>query len=203
MDSKTPYAVALMLTSSRYTIAPPYIDEVKAIKNPTEIQGFRNAYARDGAAMVRLFYSSRQKRSFLIMGYQVRWLAWLDEQIRGGAQITEWEAAEELTAIRSAGAHYWGLAYENISATGANAGMSSAYSPYLIYKYAYVSFAALPHYSATEDSTAIINTVTPYLKFVVLARISIKSPLTSCDSDSGGQYYDGTCDTTRTGKSHA
>jgi len=54
IDGKTPYAVALMLTSSRYMLAPSWIDQTKAIKNDTEIQGFRNAYARDGAAMVEI-----------------------------------------------------------------------------------------------------------------------------------------------------
>lgn len=109
---QTPYAVSLMLTSSRYMLVPhpspssavSYIDAQKAIKNSTEIEGFKNAYRRDGAAYVR-------------------WLAWLDEQIvRGGIKLTEWEAAEELTHFREEGVHYWGLAYENISASGANAG---------------------------------------------------------------------------------
>jgi hypothetical protein len=41
-----------MLTSSRYTLAPSFIEKQKAVKNPVELQGFRNAYARDAAAMV-------------------------------------------------------------------------------------------------------------------------------------------------------
>jgi len=52
------------------------------------------------------------------------------------------------------------LAYENISATGAN--------------------AALPHYKPSRLTSSLISTNTPYL------------------IDSGGQYLDGTCDTTRT-----
>ncbi|KZV73275.1 Creatinase/aminopeptidase [Peniophora sp. CONT] len=40
--------------------------------------------------------------------------------------------------------------------------------------------AALPHYSPTADDNRVIDTSTPYLM------------------DSGGQYLDGTCDTTRT-----
>lgn len=53
IDAKTPYAVSLMLTSARYTVAPAWIEQTKAIKNDVEIEGFRNAYLRDGAAMVR------------------------------------------------------------------------------------------------------------------------------------------------------
>lgn len=108
-------------------LAPCWIEKEKAVKNDVEIQGFRNAYMRDGAAMVK-------------------WLAWLEEQMKHGTQITEWEAAEELTHYREEGAHYWGLAYENISASGPN--------------------AALPHYSADEESAAVIDPNAPYLKYV-------------------------------------
>lgn len=58
IDGKAPHAVALMLTSSRFMLAPSWIEQAKAVKNDVEIQGFRNAYARDGAAMVRLDISS-------------------------------------------------------------------------------------------------------------------------------------------------
>ncbi|CAE6477322.1 unnamed protein product [Rhizoctonia solani] len=138
---KTPYAVSLMLTYSNYMVAPSWIESNKAIKNKVEIQGFRNAYLRDGVAMTK-------------------WFAWLEEQLRAGNTITEWEAAEMLTQFRKQGELFMGLAYENISATGAN--------------------AALPHYSPTKGLSSAIDLNTPYL------------------NDSGGQYKDGTCDTTRT-----
>ncbi|QRW08650.1 Metallopeptidase family M24 [Ceratobasidium sp. AG-Ba] len=138
---KTPYAVSLMLTYANYIIAPSYVDAAKAIKNETEIQGFKNAYMRDGVAMTK-------------------WFAWLEEQLRAGNSITEWEAGEMLTQFRKQGDLFMGLAYENISATGAN--------------------AALPHYSPTKGLSSTIDIHTPYL------------------NDSGGQYKDGTCDTTRT-----
>lgn len=61
------------------------------------------AYLRDGAAMVR-------------------WLAWLDEKIAHGYELTEYEAAYRLEVFRSQGQFYEGPAYESISATGPNAG---------------------------------------------------------------------------------
>jgi len=141
ISPETSYAISLMLTHFRYTVAPSFIDSIKAIKNEVELEGLRRAYLRDGAAYVR-------------------WLAWLEHKIQQGYDITEYEAAWRLTEYRRQNKHYWGLAYENISASGPN--------------------AALPHYSPTKSGARMIDRDTPYL------------------NDSGGQYRDGTCDTTRT-----
>ena len=135
------YAVALMLTHFRYTVLPSYVNSMKAIKNDTEIDGMRRAYLRDGASFVKF-------------------LAWLEDKLFKGYEITEYEAAFRLTEYRRMNKHFMGLAYENISASGSN--------------------AALPHYSPTKSAAAMIDRNTPYL------------------NDSGGQYKDGTCDTTRT-----
>jgi len=141
ISPQTSYAISLMVTSFRYTVLPSIVDEWKAIKNHTEIEGLRRAYARDGVAYVR-------------------WLAWLEDKMSSGYDVTEYEAGWRLTEFRREGDHYMGLAYENISATGPN--------------------AALPHYSPTKSTAKMIDRNTPYL------------------NDSGGQYRDGTCDTTRT-----
>ncbi|KAI0762185.1 Creatinase/aminopeptidase [Trametes elegans] len=141
ISPQTSYAICLMMTSFRYTVLPSYVEEMKAVKNETEIHGLRNAYLRDGAAYVR-------------------WLAWLEEKLQQGYDITEYEAAWRLTEYRRKNKHYMGLAYENISASGPN--------------------AALPHYTPHKATARMIDRETPYL------------------NDSGGQYRDGTCDTTRT-----
>ncbi|KAG8734922.1 hypothetical protein FRC10_011212 [Ceratobasidium sp. 414] len=141
---KTPYVVSLMLTVANYVVAPSYLDAVKAIKNSTEIEGFKRAYLRDGVAMARP---------------TTKGFARLEEQLRAGNTINEWDAAEIFTQFRQQEEYFMGLAYENVSATGAN--------------------AALPDYSPTEGLSSIIDVHTPYL------------------NDSGGQYMDGTCDTTR------
>lgn len=66
----------------------------------------RAAYLRDGVAWVT-------------------WLARLEARMKHGniKGFTEWHAAEELTNQRTKLSHFAGLAYENISATGKNAGM--------------------------------------------------------------------------------
>ncbi|KAI0820086.1 Creatinase/aminopeptidase [Trametes gibbosa] len=141
ISPQTSYAICLMMTSFRYTVLPSFVEEMKAVKSETEISGLRNAYLRDGAAYVK-------------------WLAWLDEKMAQGYDITEYEAAWRLTEYRRRNKYYMGLAYENISASGPN--------------------AALPHYSPHKATARMIDRETPYL------------------NDSGGQYRDGTCDTTRT-----
>ena len=60
--------MALALTESRYTIAPSFIDVMKAVKNEIEIEGFRRAYFRDGVCFTRFF-------------------AWLEETVRDGKQV--------------------------------------------------------------------------------------------------------------------
>ncbi|KAG9044466.1 hypothetical protein FS837_008111 [Tulasnella sp. UAMH 9824] len=141
IEPKTPYVISLMLSSPRYILAPAYCDEMKALKTETEIQGFREAYLRDGAAMVR-------------------WFAWLDEKMAKGEPVSEWGASQKLTEYKRLNEQFVGLAYENISATGPN--------------------GAIPHYTPTRTNALLIDTRTPYV------------------IDSGGQYFDGTCDTTRT-----
>ncbi|KAJ7762525.1 peptidase M24, structural domain-containing protein [Mycena metata] len=141
ITAQTSYAISLMLTHFRFTVAPSYIEEMIAFKNETELDGLRRAYLRDGVSFVRF-------------------LAWLETKLNEGYEITEYEAAQRLTEFRRKTKHFMGLAYENISASGPN--------------------AALPHYSPKRHSARMIDRETPYL------------------NDSGGQYRDGTCDTTRT-----
>jgi len=112
----------------------------KAIKNPIEIEGFRQACVIDGIAMVKFFY-------------------WLEQEIVQ-REITETEAAEKLSAIRAEHSDYVSDSFQVISAYGKN--------------------AALPHYSAVPGKDAVLCARGLYLV------------------DSGGQYYYGTTDITRT-----
>lgn len=74
---------------------------MKAVKNNTEIAGFRNAMLSEGVAMVKL----------------LRWLRPAVEQ--GG--VTELDVDNKLTELRSADEKFRGLSFATIAAYGANA----------------------------------------------------------------------------------
>ena len=90
----------------------------KAVKNKKELEGMRRAFIEDGAAMETFLY-------------------WLETSVKGGPQVTEWEASEKRTALRSQIEGFRGNSFENISAYGPN--------------------AALPHYSTPREGSAVIR----------------------------------------------
>lgn len=90
----------------------------KAIKNKKEIEGFRRAFIEDGAALETFLY-------------------WLETSVKGGTHVTEWEASEKMTSLRSQIEGFRGNSFENISAYGAN--------------------AALPHYCTQRENSPVIK----------------------------------------------
>ncbi|MGI9435647.1 MAG: aminopeptidase P family N-terminal domain-containing protein, partial [Geminicoccaceae bacterium] len=77
----------------------------KAIKNPVELEGARNAQRRDGAAVTRF-------------------LSWLAETLDAGDQVTELEAAAALEAERRRDPLFRGPSFDTISASGPNAALA-------------------------------------------------------------------------------
>ncbi len=87
-----------------YTIDRSPIADLKAIKNATELEGFRQCHIRDGAALARYF-------------------AWLEEELVGVREdLTESQAADQLEKYRSELAMFKGLSFPTISSTGPNGG---------------------------------------------------------------------------------
>ncbi|KAA1084283.1 hypothetical protein PGT21_023200 [Puccinia graminis f. sp. tritici] len=82
------------------------LQDLKAIKNSTEIEGFRNAHLRDGVALVTYF-------------------AWLEETLLapGARPLNEYDAALELERFRKqlGGDFFQGLSFDTISSSGKNA----------------------------------------------------------------------------------
>ncbi|MCD8313915.1 MAG: aminopeptidase P family protein [Bacteroidales bacterium] len=113
----------------------------KAQKTAREIECMRDAHLEDGVAMEKFLY-------------------WLENRVKSGERVDEWEASLKLTSLRSEIIGYFGDSFENISAYGPG--------------------AALPHYSTPSEGSAVIEPHGLYL------------------TDSGGQYFYGTTDITRT-----
>jgi len=89
-----------------------------------EISGFRASHIRDGAALVRYF-------------------AWLEEQLKNGAVLSESQAAEQLEKYRSELERFKGLSFPTISSTGPN--------------------AAIIHYQPSPTDSAIVERDQIYL----------------------------------------
>ena len=114
-------------------------ENLKAIKNETEIKNLEDTYIRDGAILFKFIY-------------------WLKENVKN--KIGEYDAAMMLDSMRAEDPLYISNSFDTISAYGKN--------------------AAMMHYHAREEDQAVIEPRGFYLV------------------DSGGQYYSGTTDITRT-----
>lgn len=90
----------------------------KAVKVDSEIENLRQTYVEDGLAVEKFLY-------------------WLEREVASGREVTEWEASEKLTDLRSEIPGYKGNSFENISAYGPS--------------------AALPHYSTPREGSAVIR----------------------------------------------
>ncbi|HMA62070.1 MAG TPA: aminopeptidase P family protein [bacterium] len=113
---------------------------MKAVKNETELQGFRKVHIKDGVALVK-------------------WLKWLDEAA-GKQDLNEWKIAEKLAEFRSQQQNYRGPSFHPIVGYREN--------------------GAIVHYSPSEDESTEVGG-----EGVLL-------------TDTGGQYFEGTTDITRT-----
>lgn len=96
------YPPTLLSHLKRLAVFQSPIQYWKAIKNPTEIKGFKECHIRDGCALVMFF-------------------SWLENQIKQGAKITEYEAARKCEFFRSLMDWYKGPSFDTISSTGGNA----------------------------------------------------------------------------------
>ena len=82
IGNESSLAVADALGKGTYTIAPSLVTDFKAIKNKTELEGFRKCHIRDGAALARYF-------------------AWLEEQLDKGVEVNESQGSDQLAKYRS------------------------------------------------------------------------------------------------------
>ena len=101
LPPSTNYALYLTASSvSTIKQMPSPVTEMKAIKNETEIKGFRQAMKRDGVAMVKF-------------------LKWLKESV-GRTSLTEINIDRKLQKLRSEQPLYKGISFDTIAGYGAH-----------------------------------------------------------------------------------
>ena len=94
-DNETCYTL-FNIPQCQKIVAPSPIPAMKAVKNPTEIEGFRRVMLRDGVALVKF-------------------MRWLRPAVEAGGQ-TEMSVDVKLTALRAAQELYRGLSFDTIAA---------------------------------------------------------------------------------------
>ncbi len=99
-DSVSQWIADILNNGTNLLFKPSPIKMFKAVKNKTEIAGFKNAHIRDGAAMVKF-------------------LCWLEKNI-GTTDITEVSAAEKAAEFRAQNDLFKGMSFETISSFGAH-----------------------------------------------------------------------------------
>ncbi|KAJ3573078.1 hypothetical protein NP233_g2666 [Leucocoprinus birnbaumii] len=107
--SQASLAVAEAIGKDRYLIERSPVNDLKSIKNATELEGFRQCHIRDGVALARYF-------------------AWLEEQLTNGVELNESQGADQLEKFRKELDFFQGLSFTTISSTGPN-GAIIHYSP--------------------------------------------------------------------------
>jgi Xaa-Pro aminopeptidase len=89
----------LSTTCPLHEASPHPVDEMKAIKNETEINGIRRAMQRDGVALVQFLH-------------------WLDHRMNTRQPTTEQDISHQLRHFRSRQPHYFSESFETIAAYG-------------------------------------------------------------------------------------
>jgi Xaa-Pro aminopeptidase len=104
LSTKASWALSLKLGGEANTeIVRSPVGDAKAIKNATELEGFRQCHIRDGAALTEYF-------------------AWLEDTLVNKKEsVDEVTAGDKLESIRSKHENFVGLSFDTISSTGPNA----------------------------------------------------------------------------------
>ncbi|KAF8886121.1 peptidase M24, structural domain-containing protein [Infundibulicybe gibba] len=94
-------AIAEAVGQRNILVARSPIEDLKAIKNPAELEGFRQSHIRDGVALAQYF-------------------SWLEEKLEQGSELNESQGSDQLEKFRSQLELFRGLSFPAISATGPN-----------------------------------------------------------------------------------
>ncbi|KAB2061653.1 hypothetical protein ES319_A10G100500v1 [Gossypium barbadense] len=102
----------------------------KALKNPVELDGLRNAHIRDGAAVVQylVWLDKQMQEIYGASGYFLEGKGRSKKRSRETMKLTEVTASDKLEGFRATKEHFRGLSFPTISSVGPNAAVIH-YSP--------------------------------------------------------------------------
>ncbi|ERN17574.1 hypothetical protein AMTR_s00059p00137420 [Amborella trichopoda] len=95
----------------------------KALKNPVELDGLRNAHVRDGAAVVQYlaWLDKKMQEEYGASGYFLEPKETNKRKHSDTCKLTEITASDKLESFRAKQKHFKGLSFPTISSVGSNA----------------------------------------------------------------------------------
>ncbi|GEQ67868.1 hypothetical protein JCM33374_g1534 [Metschnikowia sp. JCM 33374] len=142
------WEIVRSLTSKYKSVSPSPIEDLKAVKNETELKGAHAAHVKDGRALVKFF-------------------AWLENQIINKSElIDEIEADDQLTSFRMTEQNFVGLSFDTISATGSNGAIihykpTKGYCKTIDPSKIYLVDSGSQYFEGTTDTTRTVHFGTP------------------------------------------
>ncbi|KAK9265713.1 hypothetical protein L1049_025307 [Liquidambar formosana] len=125
------YALYSKLNSEKVLLQQSPLALAKAIKNPVELDGLKNAHIRDGAAVVQyLAWLDKQMQDIYgAPGYFSEAKGMCKKKCSETMKLTEVSASDKLEGFRASKEHFRGLSFPTISSVGPNAAIIH-YSPH-------------------------------------------------------------------------
>ncbi|KAG0580931.1 hypothetical protein M758_4G214000 [Ceratodon purpureus] len=139
------YAVYSRVPADRVVLQQSPLALAKALKQPEELDGMRNAHIRDGAAVISYlcWLDAQMQDLYGAAGYFSEVKGSLKRKRSEEEKLTEVTVAEKLETFRAKQEHFKGLSFETISSVGGN--------------------AAIIHYAAKEETCAEMQPDSMYL----------------------------------------
>ncbi|CAA2960934.1 probable Xaa-Pro aminopeptidase P [Olea europaea subsp. europaea] len=145
VDGTCCFALYSKLNVDKVLMHPSPLGLAKALKNPVEIEGLKNAHIRDGAAVVQyLIWLDKQMQEFYgASGYFIEGESFKKNDQPKSVKLTEVSVSDKLEEFRASKQHFRGLSFPTISSVGAN--------------------GAIIHYCPTVESCAELDPNSMYL----------------------------------------
>ncbi|GAV61949.1 Peptidase_M24 domain-containing protein/Creatinase_N domain-containing protein [Cephalotus follicularis] len=124
------YALYSKLNPDKVHLQQSPLALAKALKNPVELEGLRNAHIRDGAAVVQylVWLDKQMQEIYGAPGYFLNGEG-ANKKNQLEVKLTEVTASDKLEGFRASKKHFRGLSFPTISSVGPNAAIIH-YSPY-------------------------------------------------------------------------